>query len=465
MKQYIDFIYLLLETLADIDLSPVMTPRCLYVFFAMLYNSNTFFKKNIIKTKNFPSHSVFLQNKQFMHYSLLEFIINDVNKKLLNNKLDSFNFLEWFNLNSSYISYKNSYSKSLNRAYGVLTEYSTILDNDGWKLVNTPIDLPNGNFHITTEQIQNDIPSNGKWCPLNVNGVNKAPLHPSIHFISKVIDNDYFTEFETYYNNITQEEKDSEFYEVFKKSLTLSDEEKSIAEFWAGGSNTIKPPGFWNFFLYVYYYNIYTTSNTSFDVSSKVIKDFFILNASLFQAGLCVWYAKYQIIEQRPIQYIRKMTEEAITSFYFGDITTTKKWLPYQERNFVTPPFPDYVSGHSTFSCVGCEILNKLIGENLLDKNLKIEGNKLKVLSPLFKNEFDETIQLTCINVYPKTSTIIENVYPTKMVNLRFNTWTDMSIQAGLSRIYGGIHINSSNYPGMIVGKMIVEDVLNEFKM
>lgn len=464
MKRFVDFTYLLLEIIADVDLSPILTPRCLYIFFSILYNSNSFFSKNnsFITTKDFPKHSLYFNKNNFYDYAILEYAINDINVKLLNNKLSSFRFVEWFNLNNLYVNFKNKNSRSLNKIYNVLNEYSTIRDNDGWKNINIPIELPNGNFHIKTEEIQNDIPTNGKWCPLNVNGVNKKPLHPSINLISKVIDKDYYTEFETYYNNITQDEKNDEYKQIFQKSLTLSDEEKAIAEFWAGGPKTIKPPGFWNFFLYVYYYNIVSTVGI-FNISSKIVYNFFILNASMFQAGICAWNAKYKIIEQRPIQFIRNMEEENITKFYFEDINTTKKWLPYQERNFVTPPFPDYVSGHSTFSSVGCEILNKIIGENLLDKNLKIEGNKLKILTPIFNNSYDETLQLTCINVYPKTSTVINNKYPTKMVNLRFNTWTDMSIQAGISRLYGGIHISSSNYPGMIVGKLIVKDILNNF--
>jgi hypothetical protein len=464
MKRFVDFIYLLLETIADVDLSPVMTPRCLYVFFSILYNSNSFFvRRNFTTTKDFPKHSLYFNKNILYDYVILEYAINDINLKLLNHKLDSFNFIEWFNLNTnSYNIFKQRNFRALNKIYDILNQYSEIRDNDGWKNANTPIELPNGNFHIKTEEIQNDIPINGKWCPLNINGINKNPLHPSINLISKVIDKDYYTEFETYYNNITQDEKNDEYKQVFQKSLTLTDEEKTIAEFWAGGPKTIKPPGFWNFFLYVYYYNI-ISSKDIFNISSKIVLNFFILNASLFQAGLCVWNAKYKIFEQRPIQFVRNMEEENITNFYFQDITTTKKWLPYQERNFVTPPFPDYVSGHSTFSSVGCEILNKVIGENLLDKNLKIEGSKLKILTPIFNNSYDETLQLTCINVYPKTSTVVNNKYPTKMVNLRFNTWTDMSIQAGISRIYGGIHISSSNYPGMIVGKMIVKDMLTNF--
>ena len=31
-------------------------------------------------------------------------------------------------------------------------------------------------------------------------------------------------------------------------------------------------------------------------------------------------------------------------------------WIPYQVSTFPTPPFPEYTSGHSTFSAAGAEI-------------------------------------------------------------------------------------------------------------
>jgi hypothetical protein len=34
-----------------------------------------------------------------------------------------------------------------------------------------------------------------------------------------------------------------------------------------------------------------------------------------------------------------------------------KEWIPYQRRTFVTPAFPGYISGHSTFSRAAAEVL------------------------------------------------------------------------------------------------------------
>jgi len=460
MKNFIQFVFKFLETLANVNLSPVMTARCLYVFFSTLYNANSFYIGNetMVKTTDFPIHNIRIKKtvNDFFDYVILEFTINHINTTLLSNSLNPFNFVTWFELDSlKYTKFKLSRSVIINSMLDKINEYLLSRDNDGWKSANTQKILPNGNYKIQTESLQNDIPENG-WCPLNVNGTNQTPLHPSIELVRPVINNNYYTEFSELYNNISQEQKNKEYEEVYTKSLNLTDEEKMIAEFWSGGPNTIKPPGFWNLFLYTYHLNL----NSSY---TTMVKNFFLLNAGLFQIGLCVWYAKYQIFQKRPIQYIRNMDEQSFSDFYFNDITSSKLWLPYQERNFVTPPFPDFISGHSTFSAIGSEILNKLLGENLLNLNLKIPGNQLKIICPLFTNKYDSIVSLSCINIYPKTSNIIENIYPTKMVNLRFNSWNDMSIQAGISRIYGGIHIHSSNYPGIIVGKKVATDILDTF--
>ena len=39
--------------------------------------------------------------------------------------------------------------------------------------------------------------------------------------------------------------------------------------------------------------------------------------------------------------------------------------MPFQEPTIVTPPFPEYVSGHSTFSAAGDYILQQVTGFDL----------------------------------------------------------------------------------------------------
>ena len=37
-------------------------------------------------------------------------------------------------------------------------------------------------------------------------------------------------------------------------------------------------------------------------------------------------------------------------------------WLPYQRPSFVTPPFPGFISGHSTFSRAAAEVMTAITG-------------------------------------------------------------------------------------------------------
>ena len=55
---------------------------------------------------------------------------------------------------------------------------------------------------------------------------------------------------------------------------------------------------------------------------------------------------------------IKGFIREDDTLFTSGDL-----WLPYQSPNFVTPPFADYVSGHSTFSRAAAEVLAEFTGD------------------------------------------------------------------------------------------------------
>jgi hypothetical protein len=410
-------------------------------------------------TSNFPSHKIrFMRKTEGLLTGFLEHSFRTVNENLLGNRVSSSLFGELFPIvhTSSYQSMKRF--PVFVKAIGILNEYYTACDNDGWKQMNNPIPLPSGSIII--DQVQ-DLEGKDKWLPIQYeNGTVQKPLHPSAHLVRHVIsDTDahkILDEYQSYFDAITDDERDKEYRNVYEKSLNLTDKEKIIAEFWAGGPMTLKPPGFWNFFLYVMCVN----KPLSYE---EIVRNFFLLNASLFETGLCVWTKKYEIVQERPIQHIRRTINESISNFYFDDITTSKLWLPYQERDFVTPPFPDFVSGHSSFSGAGSQIMIHLFGDDLLSQPLKIEGEHMVLLSPIFETKCDEVVDLTCINVYPKCSNIVPGVTPTQMINLEYTSWTQMALEAGLSRLYGGIHIASSNYPGTQVGKLVANSVLKQF--
>jgi hypothetical protein len=106
------------------------------------------------------------------------------------------------------------------------------------------------------------------------------------------------------------------------------------------------------------------------------------------------------------------------------------KWMPYQLSSFVTPPFPGYISGHSTFSRSAAEVLTMLTGTPYFPGGL---------------GEYD--IQ--------QGSGLNFEYGPTTPLSLQWATYFDASDQAALSRIYGGIHPSFDDLPGRQVGHLI----------
>ncbi|MDB4783480.1 vanadium-dependent haloperoxidase, partial [Verrucomicrobiales bacterium] len=104
-------------------------------------------------------------------------------------------------------------------------------------------------------------------------------------------------------------------------------------------------------------------------------------------------------------------------------------WLPYQRDTFVTPAFASYVSGHSCFSRAGAEVMTKMTG------------------SPYFPGGFKE-------HLIPKGS--LEFEYgPIEDVKLQWASYYDASDEAGISRLWGGIHVLVDDLPGRVMGSRV----------
>jgi hypothetical protein len=105
-------------------------------------------------------------------------------------------------------------------------------------------------------------------------------------------------------------------------------------------------------------------------------------------------------------------------------------WMPWFPRTFVTPPFPGYVSGHSTFSRSGAEVMAAITG------------------SPYFPGGLGtfDTTAYEYIDVEDG---------PTADLQLQWATYFDAADEAGISRRYGGIHPNFDDYPARVMGSQI----------
>jgi len=155
----------------------------------------------------------------------------------------------------------------------------------------------------------------------------------------------------------------------------------------------------------------------------------------LFEGARITLRLKTAHMEDRPIQEIRRRyTGQSIVSW--NGTVDGAQWVPYQEANFVTPPFADFPSGHSHFSKAFALTMNKWFGLNITKNTLIYDGESL--ICPLFSS--NETTLYGDFTVSPGSSKIQPGIVPNTSYTLSFATWNDIANQAGLSRLYGGIH-------------------------
>lgn len=101
--------------------------------------------------------------------------------------------------------------------------------------------------------------------------------------------------------------------------------------------------------------------------------------------------------------------------------------MPYQADVYITPPFPGYTSGHSTFSRAAAEILTSITGDEYFPGGIA---------------------EFTAVQ---DTSLGFENG-PSEDIILQWATYYDAADEAGISRLYGGIHVEADDLFGRVTG-------------
>jgi hypothetical protein len=266
-----------------------------------------------------------------------------------------------------------------------------------------------------------------------------------------------------------------------------------LAEFWADGPSSETPPGHWNSMAN------YVADHPDFekriagtgpilDGLEWDVKVYLALNGALHDAAVAGWGCKGHYDYSRPISHIRYMGGlgqssdpdelryhpdglplipgliEMITRdssapgerhyplrAYRNQIAVRAwrgapddpeneiggvdwiravDWMPYQSPSFVTPPFAGYVSGHSTFSRAGAEVLTAMTG------------------SPFFPGGLG-------VFVAPKDEFLEFENGPSETVTLTWATYYDAADEAGVSRLFGGIHPAADDFPGRVMGSTV----------
>jgi hypothetical protein len=193
------------------------------------------------------------------------------------------------------------------------------------------------------------------------------------------------------------EDKASTFYkealEVYETKNNLTSEQKAIARFWSDDPMlSPTPPGHWISIAL----QILDDRKAGLAESADVLAR---LGVTLADAFIACWATKFEFDLLRPVTYIKRFIDP--------------KW----EALLITPPFPEYPSGHSTQSGAAALVLAHAFGENFSFSDATHERDNIKPRS------------------YPSFWAAAE--------------------EAGVSRLYGGIHFRSAVTRGLEQGRCV----------
>jgi PAP2 superfamily len=193
------------------------------------------------------------------------------------------------------------------------------------------------------------------------------------------------------------EDKTSEFYkqalEVYEINRNLSPEQRAIARFWSDDPMlSPTPPGHWQSIAL----QIIERDNVGLEKSVDVLAR---LGVGVADAFIGCWGAKYRYDLLRPVTYIRRVID------------------PNWESLMTTPPFPEYPSGHSVQSGAAAAVLTSIFGENFAFEDATHQKDGLP----------------------PRA----------------FPSFWAAANEAGISRLYGGIHFRAAIEGGLEQGRCV----------
>lgn len=192
-------------------------------------------------------------------------------------------------------------------------------------------------------------------------------------------------------------------------SVARTAEQSQIAVFWSDFSYTATPPGHWQEIAA-------TIAMSRSNTLAGNARLFALLSLAQADAAVVVWESKYRDNFWRPVTAIQRADED-------GNPGTTADagWTSFLN----TPSFPEYVSGHSTFSAASAAVLAGFFGTD--DMNFTVGSDSLPA------------------------------------VMRSFQKLSDCADEVGASRIYGGIHFPSANRDGKTCGKRIGDHIVTNF--
>ena len=239
----------------------------------------------------------------------------------------------------------------------------------------------------------------------------------------------------------------------------LTNQQRVIAEYFQGGK--VSPPGIWNVWA------IYVLQSANWN-NKQAAKFLYWLNTSMFLASITCWKIKFTYKQSRPIQDIRLLSPQSVTT-WDSTVVPNNIWKPFQQSTNRTPPFPDFMSGHSTFSDAAAIIYDHFFPQQLDTMLLQpYSATHAQMISPILVdsttqlNKYSNSVKFIQCDVQSSAVSQGNSTvgFPTSPMTLNFSNWHELAQLSGASRIYGGIHGSTANQTALIIGQQIGKDVI-----
>ncbi len=227
---------------------------------------------------------------------------------------------------------------------------------------------------------------------------------------------------------IGSEQLEEEVKEVIEMQANLTDEQKALVEFMRDGPRSVQQAGHWLKFAQ-------DVSRRDAHTLDEDVKMYFFNQVTAMDAFIASWDSKMYYDFARPYALVHDYYQDQVIKAWGGPEDgmiemVGQQWRPYSPETFLCPPFPSYVSGHSTISGACGEALKLFTGSD----------------------EFGESVDLV-----PGALTEPNNLGDT--VTLHFPTFTETANMAGISRVLGGYHIQADNIEGLELGRNVAREV------
>jgi hypothetical protein len=240
---------------------------------------------------------------------------------------------------------------------------------------------------------------------------------------------------------VGSEQLRKEVDEVLAMNANLSVHEKAVVEFMRDGPRSTGQSGHWLRFAQA-------VSRRDDNDLDRDVKLFFAVANVAFDAFIAAWDAKRVYDSSRPWTLVRHYHAGKQVAGWGGPGKGTvtmraEDWHPYSPYTFITPPFPGYVSGHSTVSAASARMLELFTGSD------RFGAAENRTAGALTEPGFE------CRTIQRRDGLSPGDASLTCEVALQLPTFTGTARMAGISRVLGGYHIQADNVAGLELGERV----------